>query len=153
LRKQEILQLSITGYKLASSFCWARFSRGGVGIFARNDMEFDEINLEKLCNEKTFEICAIKIIINTIKLILCCIYKAPSGNLNQFFNLLERTMNSLYQSSVAFLICGYLNINHLKNNMDKQKLESIMETFNLTQVVNFPTRIFNSKGTLIDSLL
>jgi hypothetical protein len=36
--------------------------------------------------------------------------------------------------------------------MDKQQLESIMKTFNLTQVVNFPTRTFNNKGTLIDSL-
>jgi hypothetical protein len=60
-----------------------------VRIFARNDIEFDEINLEKFCNETIFEICAIKIIINTIKLFLCCIYKAPSDNLNHFLNMLE----------------------------------------------------------------
>jgi hypothetical protein len=36
--------------------------------------------------------------------------------------------------------------------MNKQKLESIMRTFNLTQVVNVPTGSFNNKGTLIDSL-
>jgi hypothetical protein len=66
LRKQEILHFSLTGYKLASSFCRERFLKG-VCIFARNDMEFDDINLEKLCDEKTFEICAIKINVNAIK--------------------------------------------------------------------------------------
>jgi hypothetical protein len=115
-------------------------------------MEFDDINLEKLCDEKTFEICAIKITINAIKLILFCIYRAPSGKVNQFFRLLEKTMNSLYQATVTFVVRGDLNINLLNDNMNKQKLVSIMETFNLTQVVNFPTRICNNKETIIDSL-
>jgi hypothetical protein len=115
-------------------------------------MNFSVIDVEKLCDEKTFVICAIKINLTTTKLILCCIYKAPAGNLNQFFSLLDRTMNNLYKSSVTFLICGNLNTDVLENNMDKQQLESIMETFNLTQEVNFPTRTFKNKGTLIDSL-
>jgi hypothetical protein len=39
----------------------------GVCIFARNNMEFDDINLEKLCDEKTSEICAIKITVKCHK--------------------------------------------------------------------------------------
>ena len=34
----------------------------------------------------------------------------------------------------------------------KQNLESVMKTFNLTQVFTFPTRICNNKGTLINSI-
>jgi hypothetical protein len=90
------LQFSPTGYKLASSFCRERFLKGGVCIFARNDMEFDDINLEKLCDEKTFEICAIKITVNAIKLILFCIYRAPSGNVNKFFSLWRSKYKSSY---------------------------------------------------------
>jgi hypothetical protein len=65
---------------------------------------------------------------------------------------LEGTLKGLYQPSVTFLICGNLNINLLLGSLAKQKLETIMKTFNLTQVVNFPMRILNNKGTLIDSI-
>jgi REP element-mobilizing transposase RayT len=125
---------------LASSFCQKHFSKGGEHIFGWNDISFNLIAVEKLCDEKAFAICAIKVNVNTIKLILDCIYKAPSGNLHQFFNLLERTVNHLHQSSVTFFICSHLIINLLENNIDKQQLESIIKTFNLMQVVNFPTR-------------
>jgi hypothetical protein len=47
-------------------------------------MNFSVIDVEKLYDEKTFEICAIKINLNTTKLNLCCIYKATSGDLNHF---------------------------------------------------------------------
>ena len=34
----------------------------------------------------------------------------------------------------------------------KQNLELVMKTFNLTQAVTFPTRIYNNKGKLINSI-
>lgn len=50
------------------------------------------------------------------------------------------------------IICGDLNIHSLTESAEKQNLEIIMNTFNLTQVVTFPTRICNNKGTLIDNI-
>jgi hypothetical protein len=43
-------------------------------------------------------------------------------------------------------------MNFLTESTAKQKLETIMKTFNLTQVVNFPMRISNNKRMLIDSI-
>ena len=85
-------------------------------------------------------------------MIVCCVYSFPSGNLNQFTKLLEGILKHLYQPSVTFLICGDLNVNFLLESLAKQTLETLMKTFNLTQVVNFSTRIYNNKGTSIDSI-
>ena len=66
---------------------------------------------------------------------------------NKFFELWDN--ETLYQLSITFLICNHLNISFLTNSIAKQKLETIMKTFNITHVVNFPTGISNTKGMLI----
>jgi len=55
---------------------------------------------------------------------------------NPFFELWDNEM--LYKLSVTFLIWGHLNISFLTNSIAKQKLDTIMKTFNVTHVVNFP---------------
>ena len=81
-----------------------------------------------------------------------CIYRAPTENLKQFYNLLEKTLNHLLQLNTTYLICGDLNINFSIRSKDTLKLETLMNTFNLTQAVDFPTRITNNNGTLIDTI-
>jgi hypothetical protein len=63
---------------------------------------------------------------------VCCLYRSPSGNLHPFLKLLE---GILY---VCMNLCGDLNMNFLTESTAKEKLETIMITFNLTQVVDFP---------------
>ena len=53
--------------------------------------------------------------------------------------------------TVTFLICGDLNINLLAKSNEAIKLLTFMNTYNLMQVVDFPTRITNNTGTLIDT--
>ena len=81
-----------------------------------------------------------------------CIYRAPTENLKQFYNLLEKTLNHLLQLNTTYLICGDLNINFSIRSKDTLKLKTLMNTLNLTQVVEFPTRITNNNGTLIDTI-
>jgi len=152
MRKEEILDFSFPGYKLANSFCREKNSRGGVCILVRNDMIYQPIDLNKLCKEKTFEISAVKLEIGSTSVTLCCVYRSPSENPNYFLKYLEKTLKLLYQPDISFVICGDLNINFLIENTVKKNLQTLMETFNLTQVVTFPTRICNNKGTLIDSI-
>ena len=54
------------------------------------------------------------------------------------------------QPNVTFLICGNLNINLLTKSNAASKLLTLMNTHNLSQVVDFPTRRITNKGTLID---
>jgi exonuclease III len=152
MRKQEMSNISLSGYKLATSFCRKKFLKGGVCILVRSDIIYHAVHLEKSCNEKSLEICAIKLNISSKNFIVCCVYRSSSGNVNQFLKQLEGTLKGLYQPSVTSVICGDLNINFLVESLAKQKLETIMKTFNLSQVANFPTRIFNNKGMLIYSI-
>jgi hypothetical protein len=54
MREQEIISLSLNNYRLASSICRDEFSKGGVCILTRNDINFDTIHLKKFCSNKTF---------------------------------------------------------------------------------------------------
>jgi exonuclease III len=152
MRKEEMLNLTLPGYKLASYFCREHYTKGGVCILVRNDLNCKVIELNNICKEKVFEISAVRLDTCSTSMIICCVYRSPSEKSIHFLNLLEKTLNLLYQPTTLMIICGDLNIKSLTENAEKQNLEIIMNMFNLTQVVTFPTRICNNKGTLIDNI-
>ena len=110
------------------------------------------MDLNQYCHEKTMEICAIKLHLKSLKLVIFCIYRAPTGNLNLFFKLLENILNHFMKPNVTFLICGDLNINFLTKSNVASKFLTLMNTYNLSQVVDFPTRRTKNEGKLIDSI-
>jgi hypothetical protein len=65
---------------------------------------------------------------------------------------LENILNHFLQPNVTYLIFSDLNINLFIKSNDALKLLTLMNTFNLTQEVDFPTRIINNNGTLTDSI-
>jgi hypothetical protein len=70
-------------------------------------------------------------------LIVCCISRSQSGNVNVFKTLGRDTGICVG----TLLICADLHMDSLTESIAKQKLETIMKTFNLTGVINFPMRI------------
>jgi hypothetical protein len=110
------------------------------------------VDLTQFCQEKTLEICAVKLHFKSLKLIIFCIYIAPTGDLNLFLKTLENILSSRVQPNVTFLICGDLNINLLVKSNASAKLLALMNTYNLSQVVDFPTRITDGEGTLLDTI-
>jgi hypothetical protein len=44
------------------------------------------------------------------------------------------------------------NINYLVDSDRKRQLEALLRTYNLTSVVNFPTRIQHNSATAIDNI-
>jgi hypothetical protein len=151
MRKQDMSNFSLSCYKLATSFCRKKFLNRAVCILVRNDIIYHAVDLEKSCNGKSPEICAIKLNISSTNFIVMLCLQIPIWKCKPVFKT-TGTLKGLYQPSVIFLICGDLNINFLLESLAKQKLQTIMKTSNPKQVVNFPTRIFNNKGTLIDSI-
>ena len=145
-------KLSLNGYKLASIFCRRESLGEGVCILISNNIIFQTIDLKQFCHVKSLEICAIKPHLKTTKLIIFCIYKAPAGNLKQFYDILENILNHFLQPNVTYLTVGDLNINLFLKSNDTLKLVTLMNTFNLMQVVDFPTRIINTNGTLTDTI-
>ena len=152
LKETEITKFSLEGYVLASGFCRKESLGGGVCILSNKNLVYQPTDLNQFCCEKTLEICAVKLHLKSLKLIIFCIYGAPTGSLKHFFTLMENILNYFLQPNVTFLICGDLNINLLTNSNEALKLLNLMNTYNLTQLVDFPTRISNNTLTLIDTI-
>jgi len=84
LKNIETDNLPIDRFKLGSKFCRHEYKNGGVCIFVHEDFEFSSISLDKYCKEKDIEVCAVRLKIIPIQLIILAIYRSPSGNFTNF---------------------------------------------------------------------
>ena len=75
-KETEITQISFEGYTLACAFCRKKSLVGGVCIFINKNLAYHSIDLNQFCYEKTLEICAVKLRLKSLKLIIFCIYES-----------------------------------------------------------------------------
>ena len=107
------------------------------------------MDLQNKYKENTFEIRAVKLQIKSTKIILLGSYRALSGYLNHVFDLLDDTLEQLEQKSVELLFCGDKNLNYFIENHKRTQLQSLMNTYNLIQVIEFYCK---TKSLLIDNI-
>nr|CAI5832947.1 unnamed protein product [Callosobruchus analis] len=81
------------------------------------------------------------------------VYRPPSSNISNCLTELEDTIVKLLPTSDNLLITGDLNINILVPDRKTRLLYSFMESFNLAQLVDTPTRITSTSQTLIDVVM
>jgi hypothetical protein len=93
-----------------------------VCIFAKKDQYFNKIDIFHLCKEQDLEICAIQLATKSANLIILSMYRAPSGDINEFPKRLDAILKYLYSPKSEFIICGGINANHLKENNRKQQI-------------------------------
>jgi endonuclease/exonuclease/phosphatase family metal-dependent hydrolase len=65
---------------------------------------------------------------------------------------MDNIINSLFKPESKFIICGDFNMDYATDNEKKRKLEAMLQTYNLSSIVHFPTRIQNQSKTLIDNI-
>jgi hypothetical protein len=80
------------------------------------------------------------------------LYKAPSGHFSEFLNRLESILNILHTPKNEVVICGDINVNYLVDNNRKTCLNSLLLSYNLSSIANFPTRIQNNSISAIDNI-
>jgi hypothetical protein len=125
---------------------------GGCLVYYKENLnvilkpEFMVNNIEALWMEIT---------INSQRLLIGNVYRAPDNN--EFYNEFKRILERLWLKRNNMLIMGDFNSDLLKTNKDKchqgKKLEHIIKSFGLTNVIKEPTRIANSSATLLDLIL
>jgi hypothetical protein len=109
---------------------------------------------EKRCKEKDFEACALKLYLNFKSVYFVTIYRAPSGNFYSFITKLDTILRKLYISTLESVIYGDINVNYLTDSVKNSQLEALLQTYNLTSTVDFPTRIKkNSIRTIYDNFI
>jgi hypothetical protein len=81
-----------------------------VCIFVKKDQHFNKIDISHHCKEQNLEICAIQLVTKTANLIILSLYRAPSGDINEFLKRLDAILKYLYSPKSEFIICGDINI-------------------------------------------
>jgi hypothetical protein len=152
LKEFQINNTSINCYNLGAFYCSKTQKSGGVGIYVHDTLSCTPIDLAEYCNEQDFEACALKFkALNSVFCILC-IYRPPAVNFGIFILRMESLLNKLYTNSINIIIYDDININYLKATNYKTKLNTLLATYNLHTVVNFPTRVTKHSSTAIDNI-
>jgi exonuclease III/uncharacterized protein YutD len=152
LLNQEINNTWIQNYNLGASYCRKNRKGGGVGIFIQKNLAYLKIELDEFCNDLDMEVCAVQLHFSEITFYILCIYRPPSGNFSYFLSSLESVLNQLFSNSNNIIICGDININYLDNTNNKLHLDSLLASYNLYSIVDFPTRISSCSSTAIDNI-
>ena len=148
----ELQQTFLESYNLGVSYCRTLYEKEGVCIFMQESLRYESIDLEKYCKDKDFEVCAIKIYLNTKTACIIAIYSNPSGNFDLFITKLDTILRELYTSALEYIICGGININYLVDSDRKSQFEALLKTYNLISVVNFPTHTQQNSATAINNI-
>ena len=77
------------------------------------------------------EITAVKLKLTKKNIIVACVYRSPTGNMDYFLQHIEIILNSFQNAKTEIILCGDLNINFKENNNNKIRLEQLLNTFNL----------------------
>jgi hypothetical protein len=127
------------------------YEMGGVCMYVQESLNYVRLDLEKYCQDKNFEVCAIKIHLDMKSVCIIAIYRAPSRNFYLFLSKLDVVLKNLYTATLEYIVCGDINIDYLIDSDRKSRLDALLKTYNLTSVVNFPTHIQKNSVTAIDN--
>jgi hypothetical protein len=61
LKKPELDQINIDGYRLGAAYCRQFVKRDGVCIFVKKDLKYSNIDLDKYCKDQDIEDCMLKL--------------------------------------------------------------------------------------------
>jgi hypothetical protein len=151
LSVSELSIFSVTKYKIATGFSRTVCKNGGVCILVKDNISYQKLDLNNFSMDTVLEVCGVKIIINNRKLCVSCLYRAPDGDINQFIEQFDFTLSYLVNLKLEPIICGDTNTEYLSKNHKKLQLQFLLDTYNLAQVIVFPTRKGPTSASLMDN--
>jgi hypothetical protein len=98
MREHEIDTISIKHYNLGAKFCRKHNKNGGVSIFVHESVKFSNIHLEGNSTELDIELCAIKLNLLSVNVVIIGNYRSLTGNFKHFLNKLENILNLLHRN-------------------------------------------------------
>lgn len=142
----------LENYTIRSIFCREMYKMGGIAIFSKPCIKCELYTLN-LSIERHFEISAISFVSNSSKkIILVGLYRPPLGDFEIFLNSFHNLLQKVHKTS--FLIIGDFNINVMNMSDPKVKhFQNLLQTFNLTWELNYPTRVTSHSSTAIDNVV
>lgn len=156
IKPNEIKTILLEGYELASHFSRRRHCRGGVCIFVKKSLKYQNLDwIEDYSSEKIVECCGISIAELNLKLI--CIYRPPKSNLNVFYDTLEKILSKVTRKvknvNKKIVLVGDFNINILEKSNNSNLFISTLKTFNMKCTITEATRVTANSQTCIDNII
>jgi hypothetical protein len=134
---------------LGSCYCRKSKHKGGVCIFVHNSIKFTSLDVGDYCIDQDFEVCAIHPNSVNDKLCILAIYSSPRRNFNTLLTNLDLILHNFLNLNFNFIICGDVNVDYLIASY--KKLNKILQSFNLSSIVDFPTGISPNTFSTIDN--
>ena len=148
-----IVNYVLPNYNLANFFCRSQSVGGGVLIYVKNQFssrklpDIDQLSMEKIC-----EVTAIEV--ENINIVLLCIYRSPSSQVDLFLCQFTKVLNILHKYNKPVFIYGDFNIDILTKDQDSFKFDSLIKSFGLKILVDRPTRISKiHKNSCLDNCI
>jgi hypothetical protein len=91
----ELQQTFLECYNLGDSHCRSLYEKGGVCILVHEKLKFSRIDLTEFCKDKDLEVCAVKVYLNSRRICIIAIYRAPSGNFDFFITKLDTILKKI----------------------------------------------------------
>ena len=120
---------------------------GGVAIYIKNNLickPRGDLHVDGL------EAVWVETKLNQNSLLIGSYYRPPNSPVN-YWNLLENSIHRVNNTGIKFILLGDLNTDFL--NSPSRHLMDILTHYNLTQLVNEPTRITEQTSTCIDLII
>ena len=143
----------IPNYNVLAKYCRESALHGGTIIFidaeCGEQFSFKMINtFDCVLEERVFELSVVYC--KRLNLYILCLYRSPTGNIETFLIKLDSVLSQLNINSVVIL-CGDFNIDILdKLNNNTQNLLNLLFCYNISVLVDQPTRITCHSATAID---
>jgi len=134
-------------------FCYCRKlkHKGGVCIFVHNSMKFSFLDVDDYCIDQVCEVCAIHLNSSDDKLCTLAVYRSPSENFNTFLTNFDLILKKFVISTITLLYVETLMLTTLQIVTKKTQLNKILQSYDLSNIVNFPTRISLNSSLTIDN--
>jgi hypothetical protein len=140
--------MSIEYYELGTKFCRQQYKNGGVCISVHESIDLDVISKHRICEEKDLEICAVKINLPKIKIVIITIYRSSTGNYKYFLRKSDSFLNLSYtKKNGIYHMWGYKYL-----YCHNRRQQTLLALYNLKSTVNLPTRIVSGSSTAIDNI-
>nr|CAI5856514.1 unnamed protein product [Callosobruchus analis] len=139
-------------FTLASCYYRTNFKGGGVAIYARNGIICRKLDTEQFCIEKEFESCCISVTTQIGKTVILCCYRSPNSNCTKFIDSLVDVLDYIYKFNTTILLVGDFNLDSSNDSPEYKRLSCILNNFNLTSRVKWPTRVTYHTSSTIDHI-
>lgn len=152
--ENQILFFCIDGYKLISSYCRINRIHGGTAVFIREGLpyEINQLTITQYIQDINLEYSGIVISCGKAKKVcILSIYRSPSGSVDVFLTNMSLLLSQI-SLTCEIVLCGDFNIDSLdRNNFNYKSLNDLLAAFQLTNIINSPTRIMTNKNNVTTS--